>query len=165
MKKWRKFDRAISLALLIGWMTVIFMFSAQPAPDSDVTSSSVIETLARVFNRDFETLSPTERFNIVEDWQYAVRKLAHFAEYAVLGFLCANALRAFNLKRKVYYTVPSVFSGFYAVSDEVHQLFVEGRSCELTDMTIDTLGGIFGSVVFFIIIWIVKTLKTRKSKI
>lgn len=73
-----------------------------------------------------------------------VRKLAHFTEYFVLGILVANMLRYCD--KKVYIGV--IICAIYAISDEVHQLFVLGRSCQLLDMVIDTIGSSVGIILF-----------------
>ena len=39
----------------------------------------------------------------------------------------------------------------FLISDEVHQIYVPGRSCELRDVFIDTSGGFFGSLVYKLI--------------
>jgi VanZ like family len=65
-------------------------------------------------------------------WDLVLRKLAHAAEYAVLGALL---LRACGTPR-----LAIVLGGLYAVSDELHQSFVRGRHAALTDVVIDTIG-------------------------
>lgn len=71
-------------------------------------------------------------------WDLVLRKLAHLAEYAVLGFLLARAaplLPAFAL------------GTLYAVSDEVHQSFVSGRQGATEDVVIDAVGVAAGILV------------------
>ncbi len=65
-------------------------------------------------------------------WDLVLRKLAHAAEYAVLGALLMRALRA---------EVPAFAAGvIYAVSDELHQHFVPGRRAAPLDVLIDAVG-------------------------
>jgi VanZ family protein len=71
-------------------------------------------------------------------WDTILRKLAHLAEYAVLGVLLDRALRRPQL------VVAVALAGFYAVTDEVHQLFVEGRHGSPVDVGIDTFGALLG---------------------
>ena len=61
-----------------------------------------------------------------------VRKLAHAAEYAVLGALLARALGRD--------AVALAIGSLYAVTDEVHQSFVDGRVGSPLDWAIDTVG-------------------------
>ena len=56
-----------------------------------------------------------------------------------------------------------ILTSLYAVTDEVHQIFVEGRSCELGDWAIDTMGAILGAIGFLIIIIAIERVIQRKK--
>ena len=61
-------------------------------------------------------------------------------------------------------TVSVICASIYAISDEVHQIFVDGRSCELRDWAIDTVGAILGAIGFFVIYSIIDAIiKKHKS--
>ena len=75
-------------------------------------------------------------------WDTILRKLAHLAEYAILGALLDRALRRPQL------VVAVALAGLYAVTDEVHQLFVEGRHGSPLDVGIDTLGALLGVLLW-----------------
>ena len=69
-------------------------------------------------------------------WDLVLRKLAHTAEYAILGALLLRATRR-----------PGIALGLaalYAISDEVHQHFVEGRHAAALDVLIDATGALVG---------------------
>jgi VanZ family protein len=69
-------------------------------------------------------------------WDLVLRKVAHFAEYAVLGALFLRALRS---------EVLAVSAGIaYAATDELHQHFVAGRHAALRDVAIDAAGILAG---------------------
>lgn len=70
-----------------------------------------------------------------------VYKLAHLAVFAVLGALVAHALRMPAVER---YGWAILIVVTYAVSDELHQAFVPGRSPSVSDVGIDTIGGFIG---------------------
>ena len=71
-------------------------------------------------------------------WDLVLRKLAHTAEYAVLGFLLARAVPL----------APAFALGvLYAASDELHQSFVRGRHGAPRDVAIDAFGVLVGVVV------------------
>lgn len=55
-----------------------------------------------------------------------------------------------------------VLTSAYAVTDELHQLFVEGRSCQVLDWAIDTAGAIIGTLGFLALYYIFS--KILKSK-
>ena len=69
-------------------------------------------------------------------WDTVLRKLAHLAEYAVLGALLYRALRREPAAMAV--------GSLYAVTDEVHQAFVSGRQGSPLDWLIDTVGVVAG---------------------
>jgi VanZ family protein len=65
-------------------------------------------------------------------WDLVLRKLAHLVEYAILGALLMRALAREPLALAV--------GSAYAVTDEIHQVFVAGRSGTPLDWLIDTVG-------------------------
>jgi VanZ family protein len=69
-------------------------------------------------------------------WDLVLRKLAHAAEFGVLGILLFRATgRA---------SVAFLLASAYAVTDEVHQHFVEGRLGSPVDWLIDAAGVAIG---------------------
>jgi VanZ family protein len=73
------------------------------------------------------------------DWDVVLRKLAHIAEYAVLGVLVLRAARSVS--------VAVLLGSAYAVTDEFHQTFVSGRHGSPVDWLIDTAGVVLGVAV------------------
>ena len=74
-------------------------------------------------------------------WDLVLRKIAHAAEYAVLGALLAARARAEPVPR-------SRSASLYAVSDEVHQAFVPGRLGSPLDVAIDAVGVVCGVLLW-----------------
>ena len=68
-----------------------------------------------------------------------IDKFIHLVEYGILGFLFYRALRVSKLASRVFF-LAIIFSILYALSDEVHQLFVPGRKFDLWDLAADSLG-------------------------
>jgi VanZ family protein len=98
-------------APVVVWAAVIFAFSSVPSLSTDLGT-----------------------------WDTILRKIAHVAEFAVLGALLLRATRR--------PAVAVALAGLYAISDEVHQLFVEGRHGSAVDVGIDTLGALAGVIVW-----------------
>ena len=73
-------------------------------------------------------------------WDLVLRKVGHAGEFAVLGVLLARALGSAWLA--------FVVGVLYAVSDEVHQMFVSGRTGSPLDVAIDTVGVGLGVVLW-----------------
>jgi VanZ family protein len=69
-------------------------------------------------------------------WDLVLRKLAHAAEYAVLGLLLLRALGRPLLSLGL--------GAAYALTDEIHQAFVPGRQGSALDVAIDTAGVAIG---------------------
>ncbi len=78
-----------------------------------------------------------------------IRKMAHFFCYLILGILGMWTLSAYNAEGKRW-LIALLFCMLYAVSDEVHQLFVPGRAGKIVDVLIDTAGSATGIAAFSI---------------
>ena len=131
-----------SWILLVIWMIFIFYMSDQPADISNSQSGFVIKLL--------QSIGIDSSGNNIDLLTTIVRKGAHFSEYAILGLLSYNVMKNyFTKKRARIVAVLIVF--FYACSDEFHQLFVSGRAGKITDVIIDTSGGIFSVLVIWMI--------------
>jgi VanZ family protein len=89
-------------------------------------------------------------------------KTVHFWVYAVLGILVCRGLAGgtFNGVTLLGGCAAILVSGLYAVSDEVHQLFVPGRSPDVFDVIADTLGASGGVAI----VWLVGRLKGRLAR-
>ena len=96
---------------VIVWAAVIFAFSSVPSLSTELGA-----------------------------WDTILRKLAHLAEYAILGALLCRALRRPGLA--------ILAAILYAVSDEIHQTFVEGRVGAPLDVGIDALGAAVGVLLW-----------------
>ena len=69
-------------------------------------------------------------------WDTVLRKAGHMTEFAILGALLFRALGR---------ELPAFVAGVaYAVTDEVHQHFVEGRHASAIDVALDAVGVALG---------------------
>ena len=132
--------RTIKAVLLLLWMGMIFYFSAQPAADSTVTSNSTAMLLYRIYR--FLGLHGASEYDFLETYMPVIRKTAHLIEFMILGILVTVNVREYKNKNALLWTL--LLSSAYAISDELHQLFVINRSCEIRDMLIDCLGAYVG---------------------
>lgn len=150
----------ISIILVVVWMITVFWFSSQIGDDSSVTSGNTIRKIVKLF---YSNITTENLENIVELLQPFVRKLAHFTIYTIGGMLIYNL--AYQLKNKSKFKNSLICGVVYAISDEVHQFFVPGRSCGIFDVFIDTCGIITGIIIYIIIIKIInKIIKKEVSK-
>ncbi|HWT76483.1 MAG TPA: VanZ family protein [Mobilitalea sp.] len=134
-------------------MVLIFLFSSKPAVSSNATSlpiaNSVLTAYESVTNTHYEA---AKRDAILENINYAVRKGAHFSEYALLACALAFHLLVAGANRKWLILCPIIICALYATTDEYHQTFVPGRSGRITDAMIDTTGAATGAVLFFFLV-------------
>lgn len=146
--KKNKFFAVVFWAMTLAVMWLIFMFSAATGEESEEVSqnllSKIIEFIGNYISHNF------------------LRKLAHFSEFAALGFCMAGAIHFTFGKRKFY--IPLIPCFLYAVSDEVHQYFVPERACRIFDIFVDTCGVSTGIGIFLLfILLITKIIKIKES--
>ena len=132
--------------LTIIWMIVIFMFSNSPADESSTLSDGFIKNtiikVVKVFKKDLNE----EAF--IDKVSTPVRKLAHFTEYMILGILMYLTFKQYGINNKWIVILGCMI---YASTDEIHQLFIEGRTARILDVFIDTLGSSFGVFITIMI--------------
>ena len=95
-----------------------------------------------------ESKKDAEEDRLLQKLDQPVRKAAHAIEYIPLGFslcgffLCLLSEKSASTRKCALLALLCVV--LYAASDELHQLFVDGRSCQATDVAIDTVGTMVG---------------------
>lgn len=206
-------QRKVFLILTLLWMALIFFYSSRQADVSAEDSGRIGITLGRIFISDFEEWPEEEQQEFAARIDHPVRKTAHAAEYAVLGFLAAGACAgtagsagmsrsagmagssgvaesagtaessgvaesagtaessgvagrtgngAWRKFRKEMF-LPWLIAALYAASDEIHQLFVPGRSGQLSDVILDSAGALAGVAAFTVLCWLINRRKARVS--
>ena len=139
--------KIIKLILVILWMLLIFSFSNQKAEDSSKLSDGIIVKVANVFID--EELSIEKQEEILEKYTTIVRKMAHFVIYLILGILVINLFIEYDIKHLILISL--LVCLLYSISDEFHQLFIDGRSGEIRDIIIDTIGSLIGIISYYIL--------------
>lgn len=131
------------------WMLIIFILSAQPAVQSSSLSRDITEIIIEFIGKwlplDIESSTITD---LVSKYNYMVRKSAHFFAYFILAILVMNATKRSGLHGFKWIIITLLICILYAISDEVHQLFVPGRGGRLTDVLIDSIGSTVGIGVY-----------------
>ena len=134
----------VSLIIVLSLLVLIFCLSHQNGEDSTETSGWFTALLNFIFP-----------FELTEDF---VRTMAHFSEFACLSFFMNNLFVSY--KEKLKPIIACVLSFFYAITDEIHQIFVPDRACQFTDMMVDLAGILSGFIVYAVIYTLVrKTVK------
>lgn len=163
-KELLKYKDKVLIILAIIWMGVIFMFSAQVSDESKSSSNKVTSAVVNtVISIKKENISEEKRQKIIEDKTFIVRKSAHFTEYFILGLILILYLQTKEKLAPKYIILAIIFCVLYATSDEIHQLFVDGRSCKIMDILIDTCGSSLAILGFTSIYKLTTNLKKQKE--
>lgn len=144
--------KTIKLILLILWLGLIYYFSSQVASESSEVSSGLLAKLY-VFYRLFGNMSLSE---YLIAFSKLIRKFAHFSEYFVLGLLSYTNMKEYFKDNYQYTSI--LFCMVCAIVDEIHQLFVPGRSYGVIDILIDSCGSLLAIILCHLIIsrWLKK---------
>ncbi|MBR5124198.1 MAG: VanZ family protein [Clostridia bacterium] len=161
---------ACILALLVILnMTVIFRFSAESKEESGSRSAGITALLLPILHPEYDTLSEADQRAAMEQTHHLVRKLAHFLEYALLGFLSSALLLYLNhrvLRGRGWlwatWIAPPLFCLVYAASDEIHQIF-SGRGPAVKDVLIDFAGAVVGCLLIHAVVGLVGLIKKRRK--
>ena len=151
--------------LTLLWMLLIFVMSGANDDESNAQSGSICRFLCETFVEGFEDLPPDKQLDIEESLSFPVRKCAHLTEYAILGVLLTLTAEAWfpgsipmegindrsSLSSTECFPVlswgPFLIGVLYAVTDEIHQLFVPGRAGQIRDVLIDSCGVFAGTII------------------
>lgn len=128
-------------------MVLIFNFSAATGDESEELSQNLLTKIIEFIG------------NFIS--HNTLRKLAHFSEFAALGFCVTGAIHYTFGKRKFY--VPLIPCVLYAISDEIHQHFVPERACRIFDMFVDSCGIMTGIGIFLLFIHIISKIIKKKE--
>ena len=161
MKKVNKKNiyRTIFLILSITTATAIFIFSSQDGEQSKTTSRGFMKEIINILPFT-KHLDEAEKARIIEDSQTIIRKIAHFSIYTILGINIMGVFRTFELNTKKQAIFTLSICVFYAISDEIHQFFLDGRAPLIKDVLIDSFGSMFG---ILIILGITNVMKKEKA--
>lgn len=146
--------RIFSMIPALLFMVFIYMNSAKTAVESSAVSDPISEFFLGAYESVFGDFSDEVRPDRLNLFSHIIRKSAHMAEYALLGILVSIHLYVIKFNRKKLCITSIAFCTFYAATDEFHQYFVPGRSCQLSDVCIDATGAVIGTLLFLLIFYI-----------
>lgn len=149
MSRARRFLSSVSVPWLIAACALILLAwgnSLVPGTGSSGMSLSVVDA-ARAF---------LSSFGLPGDWitNFFVRKTAHFTEYALIGFSMAQALDPERSLSRSALAATAVVLVLVPSIDETIQLFVDGRSGQVTDVLLDCCGAATGMAVRSAVAWV-----------
>lgn len=145
MKANQKLKIVTSWLAVFVWMIVIFYLSSQTAQDSDKFSKAITGIIIKFIGffrpLSIETSNTQNWFDLMNS---TVREYAHGTVYYILVLLVCNAFFRCGIRGWRLYLFSIIFCVVYAVSDELHQLFVPGRGAEVEDFITDSIGALIG---------------------
>lgn len=157
-----KIRKVILLILIVLLLLTIFLFSNQTGVKSinvsDKLASVIIDKVATITHKE---ISLSHKKELIKKSRFLIRKTAHFTLYFTLGILVYLILSTYNLKWKVLYSL--LICLILASFDEIHQLFSIGRTAQVYDVFIDTMGSLVGILVTIIFIKIVNKFHFSKQ--
>ena len=143
---WVIAGRVVFTVALIACIAFIFSNSMAVATVSSGASGRVLHLMQAVLRR-LGHPALAERLTM-----HIVRKLAHFCEYALEGFLLMLCMRVYSRHPLRHITVPMLGGVLTALTDETIQLFSDGRSGQVTDVWLDSAGVLAGILVAIVLL-------------
>lgn len=130
------------VAILI-YICVIYGNSLTPAVVSSQESGFLLARIQVTF----------ETWGLESMWltEHIIRKTAHFVEYAGLGFLLVQGFKAWIRPMGRRFRTVLELSFIIPFVDETIQLFVSGRSGQVSDVWLDMCGAAFGLAVTMVL--------------
>ena len=138
--------KSIKIILVLLCMGFIFMFSNDSADASDKKSNGIIVRFSEFLAG--HNLNEKEKAEKIDKYVVIVRKGAHFSIYCLLGFLMISLIKEYKIVNWKTMFLAFFLSFLYACSDEIHQLFIPGRSGNIIDVGIDSIGSYFGVLLY-----------------
>ena len=141
----------LAMVLIAG---LIFFFSGQQGDASTGLSQGVTTWLLEHFYPDYAAQTAAVKRQLIRSWHHGVRKLAHFSEYALLGASVATFVHALHSgkRRRLLCVLSWLPCVAYAGTDELHQMFVDGRGPALLDVAIDSCGALAGVLAMALVL-------------
>lgn len=138
--------RIIFTIALVWCILFIFHNSLETSSISSARSHEVMQKINAIL----------AHLNIGPLSEHVVRKLAHFSEFTLEGFLLMLCLRVYTRHFFKHVSWPMLGGLLTALTDETIQLFVPGRSGQVTDIWIDFSGVMTGLLVGLILLGLVR---------
>ena len=162
--------RAMLLAALLLVGAYIFSNSQETAVVSSEKSGSISQTLCRIFIKDYGLLEEARQREILSSVNSTLRVFAHSIEFCALGFFAAALALTFRrqasarkIKTPALLFFSFVFSALYALSDEIHQIFIDGRAFEVSDLLTDSGGAVIGILAAWLLSFLLTKAANRRK--
>ena len=158
LSPWVIVGRVVFTLALAGCIWFIFSNSMAVAQVSSASSGRVLTLLQGALRR-LGHPALAQRLT-----QHVVRKLAHFCEYLLEGFLLMLCMRVYSRHPLRHITVPMLGGVLTALTDETIQLYSPGRSSQVTDVWLDSVGVLAGILAALVLMALCRLLFHHRNK-
>ena len=155
---WLIAARVVFTLALAGCIWFIFSNSMAVAQVSSASSGRVLTLLQGALRR-LGHPALAQRLT-----QHVVRKMAHFCEYMLEGFLLMLCMRVYSRHPLRHITVPMLGGVLTALTDENIQLYSPGRSSQVTDVWLDSVGVLAGILAALVLMALCRLLFHHRDK-
>ena len=145
--------RAILWLITLSLLLMMFGFSAQEG----VQSGSISGKIARPITDSLaqrQGLTEKAYWKLYAQVDFAVRKTA------LLGLLLTLLLDSYRAR---WYWLSWAGCTLYAATDEIHQLFVAGRTGKWQDVLLDSSGALAGLLLAMFMLWLIRRRRAKKQ--
>ena len=158
LSPWVIVGRVVFTLALAGCIWFIFSNSMAVAQVSSASSGRVLTLLQGALRR-LGHPALAQRLT-----QHVVRKMAHFCEYTLEGFLLMLCMRVYSRHPLGHITVPMLGGVLTALTDETIQLYSPGRSSQVTDVWLDSVGVLAGILAALVLMALCRLLFHHRDK-
>ena len=158
LSPWVLGGRVLFTLALAGCIWFIFSNSMAVADVSSVSSGRVLTLLQGALRRMGHP-ALAQRLTM-----HIVRKLAHFCEYTLEGFLLMLCMRVYTRRYVRHISVPMLGGVLTAMADETIQIYSPGRSSQVTDVWLDSAGVLAGILIALVFMALCRMLFHRCNK-
>ena len=139
--------------------------SSEPAVISSERSEGISKKIIDFFT-SLLRLEGEDKAAVIDKFEHFLRKGAHMFSYLVLSVLTSCFALSFEeIKIHLGILLSMSFTLVYALSDEIHQLYVVGRAGRLSDVMIDMIGASIGLLLVFFVRRLIKSKKNKSSAV
>lgn len=144
--------------LVVLWALILFILSSQSYEEQSLVP--VLESFNTPFWYElFDGISfmyggfevSVQTAGVAGFLEFFVRKGAHLLVFFVLGFFMFGVWRMYQKKTMFAFLGALLCVVLFAGTDEIHQLFTDGRTAMVEDVLIDTFGGLLGILCFLLV--------------
>ena len=158
LSPWVLGGRVLFTLALAGCIWFIFSNSMAVADVSSVSSGRVLQLLQAVLRR-LGHPALAQRLTM-----HIVRKMAHFCEYTLEGFLLMLCMRVYTRRYVRHISVPMLGGVLTAMADETIQIYSPGRSSQVTDVWLDSAGVLAGILAALLLMGLWRLLFHHRKK-